>query len=241
MSLPGEVSFSADNLTQFMSEGGFEWSGTSWVLPVDGCQWLLHLLTNSTMEAGEDAVASEIPTAPEALTMAIARFYNNSTVVMCLDHAPVFTRSSLVRASVLGVLAVLSLLGNAATIFSIERSRKHNWSTVYTLILHLSVSDLFVTVFCIAGEAGWICTVEWTAGNLACKVFKFMQMFSLYLSTFVLVLIAVDRFIAVRYPMRSLTAKRCNRYIGVVWIISCLLSIPQVSQLFCETPSVILV
>ncbi|XP_046400825.1 gonadotropin-releasing hormone II receptor-like [Ischnura elegans] len=229
MSDVGDMLYSPDNLTWYLSKGGAQWSSTSWILPVEECRRLLGLLSNETatkIVSGTESDWEDSTVEAEALTGAIAK-YINGTVLTCLDHAPVFTRSSLVRASVLGVLAILSLLGNAATIFSIERSRKHSWSTVYTLILHLSVSDLFVTVFCIAGEAGWICTVEWAAGNLACKVFKFMQMFSLYLSTFVLVLIAVDRFIAVRYPMRSLTAKRCNRYIGVVWIISCLLSIPQ--------------
>lgn len=69
---------------------------------------------------------------------------------------------------------------------------------MYSLILHLSVADLLVTVFCLGGEAIWSYTVAWLAGNLACKLFKFAEMFSLYLSTFVLVLIGVDRFLAVR-------------------------------------------
>ena len=38
-------------------------------------------------------------------------------------------------------------------------------------------------------------TVEWLLGNVGCKIFKFNQMFSLYLSTFIMVLIAVDHFI----------------------------------------------
>ena len=102
-------------------------------------------------------------------------------------------------------------------------------SAIYTLILHLSIADLLVTIFCIGGESIWSYAVAWIWGNVACKVFKFLQMFSLYLSTFVLVLIGVDRFVAVRYPMKSLnTAQRCKRLVMLTWILSFILSIPQV-------------
>ncbi|XP_049766145.1 gonadotropin-releasing hormone receptor-like [Schistocerca cancellata] len=117
---------------------------------------------------------------------------------------------------------------NAATIASIRRRPARQPSAVYALILHLSAADLLVTVFCIAGEAAWSYAVQWLAGNAACKLFKFAQVFSLYLSTFILVLIGIDRFVAVRYPMRALgTAKRLSRLIAFVWVLSMLLSIPQ--------------
>ncbi|XP_075221664.1 corazonin receptor [Lycorma delicatula] len=153
----------------------------------------------------------------------------------CLEHAPGLTDAAKTRAIVLGVMAVLSLIGNVLTIISIRgsrlawRRRHHTWSTVYTLIYHLSIADLLVTVFCIAGEAIWSYTVAWVAGNLACKLFKFLEVFSLYLSTFILVLIGVDRFLAVRYPIRSLsTAKRCSKLVAGAWVLSLILSLPQI-------------
>lgn len=73
--------------------------------------------------------------------------------------------------------------------------------------------------------------MEWLVGNLTCKMFKLLQMFGLYLSTFILVLIGVDRFLAVRYPIKSLsTPRRCNRLIVFAWVLSAIFSIPQVSQ-----------
>lgn len=150
----------------------------------------------------------------------------------CAQHAPTLTYRAYIKAIILGVMAICSLFANVATIYSITKNRRkhHGCSAVYTLILHLSVADLFVTVFCLMGEAIWSYLVDWPWGNTACKLFKFLQMFSLHLSTFVLVLIGVDRFIAVRYPMKSLnTAQRCNRLILFTWIVSFVLSIPQVS------------
>ena len=155
----------------------------------------------------------------------------------CLKHAPELSYGIKVKVAVLTAMAILSLVGNAWTIFSIRMNRSgkrshQTWSAVYTLIMHLSIVDLLVTLFCIAGEAAWSYTVAWRAGNVECKVFKFLQMFSLYLSTFVLVLIGIDRFVVVKYPMKSLnTAKRLNRLIVLIWILSLVFSIPQVSLL----------
>jgi gonadotropin-releasing hormone receptor len=159
----------------------------------------------------------------------------NSTI-QCLSHAPQLTYATSVKAAVLAVLAAASLLANVATIISIHRHRKHRVSSVYRLILHLSIADLFVTFFCLAGESVWSYTVGWYAGNIGCKLFKFMQMFALHLSTFVLVLIGVDRFVAVRYPLNCLTTTTCNRYIACAWILSALCSFPQVSLLYFHSP-----
>ncbi|XP_053593154.1 gonadotropin-releasing hormone receptor isoform X2 [Microplitis demolitor] len=148
-----------------------------------------------------------------------------------LDHAPSLTSSAFIKAIVLGVMAAFSLIANVITIWSISKNRRkrhQNYSAIYTLILHLSVADLLVTIFCIAGEALWSYTVAWIWGNVTCKLFKFLQMFSLYLSTFVLVLIGLDRFLAVKYPMKSLNkTNRCNRLVLITWIISFILSVPQ--------------
>lgn len=146
------------------------------------------------------------------------------------EHAPRLTRMMYLRAIILTVMSIVSMIANLVTIYSIakNRRRQHNWSAIYKLLLHLSLTDLLVSIFCIGGDAIWTYTVEWIWGNVACKLFKFLQMFSLYLSTFVLVLIGIDRFVAIRYPMKNLnTAHRCVRYVVVAWILSAILAIPQ--------------
>ncbi|XP_045450335.1 gonadotropin-releasing hormone receptor-like [Melitaea cinxia] len=109
-----------------------------------------------------------------------------------------------------------------------RRRVRPSWTAIYSLIYQLSIADLLVTIFCIAGEAGWSFTVQWYAGAVACKLFKFMQMFALYLSTFILVLIGVDRWLAVKYPMKSMaTSTRSVRLVIIAWVLSFALSIPQ--------------
>ncbi|XP_063709384.1 gonadotropin-releasing hormone receptor [Culicoides brevitarsis] len=165
-----------------------------------------------------------------------ASVHNNSAFshIRCLEHAPTFSQSGMIRVIVLSAMAVVSLLGNIATMWNIQKNRKskrvtrHTWSAIYSLIFHLSISDVLVTGFCIIGEAGWTYTVEWRAGEYACKLFKMFQMFSLYLSTNVMVLIGIDRWVAVKYPMKSLnTSRRCHRFLVIAYSISFLLSLPQ--------------
>lgn len=164
-------------------------------------------------------------------------FFYNGTNITCLPHAPVLTKSTIIRVIVLFGMAVLSFIGNLGTIISIHQGKKGrrrarlSWTAIYSLIFQLSIADLLVTVFCLAGEAAWSLTVEWYGGNIGCKLFKFLQMFSLYLSTFVLVLIGVDRWLAVKYPMRSMdTATRSKTLVTIVWVLSILLSVPQVGN-----------
>ncbi|KAG6456789.1 gonadotropin-releasing hormone receptor [Manduca sexta] len=158
----------------------------------------------------------------------------NGSLVSCLEHAPILTKSTVIRASVLSAMAILSFFGNLATIISIQRGKRGrgrarpSWTAIYSLIFQLSIADLLVTIFCIAGEAAWSFTVQWYAGNIACKIFKFLQMFALYQSTFILVLIGVDRWLAVKYPMKSMaTATRSGRLVVIAWVLSVVLSIPQ--------------
>lgn len=162
---------------------------------------------------------------------------DNGSSILRLEHAPQLSRASVIKVIVLSVMAVISLLGNIATMWNIYKTRltrrtsHHSWSAVYSLIFHLSIADVLVTGFCIIGEAVWCYTVQWLAGDFTCKVVKLFQMFSLYLSTYVLVLIGVDRWIAVKYPMKSLNmAKRCYRLLGGAYVLSFLLSLPQVSS-----------
>lgn len=127
----------------------------------------------------------------------------------CCEHAPQLTDKIILKVIVLSLMGFISLIGNVATIWNIQKNRatrralRHSCSAIYALILHLSVADILVTFFCIIGEAVWSYTVEWLAGDVACKLVKIFQMFALYLSTNVLVLIGIDRWVAVKYPMKS--------------------------------------
>ncbi|KAM0727838.1 hypothetical protein ACS0PU_006087 [Formica fusca] len=80
--------------------------------------------------------------------------------VTCLKHASRLTRAVYLQVIVLAVMLVLSLVCNAATIYSIAKNRRkqRGCTAIYTLILHLSVADLLVTVFYIVADAAGVTT-----------------------------------------------------------------------------------
>lgn len=154
----------------------------------------------------------------------------NGSSAMLYIPAPTLEHSALVRAVVLLLIAVFSLIGNTATLTSILRTGRQGTSTVYMLLVQLAIADLLVSIFCILADALWTLSVQWYGGNLLCKAVKFMQLFALYLSTFLLVLIGFDRLCAVRFPMRRARAKHHVRVgIACVWTTSAIFSLPQVS------------
>jgi len=92
-------------------------------------------------------------------------------------EAPRATQLSVVQTAVLSVMFVVAFVGNSATLARMYRMRRRR-STINLLITHLATADLVVTFFCNVTEAVWMSTVQWLAGNAACKLIKYLQVAS---------------------------------------------------------------
>lgn len=103
--------------------------------------------------------------------------------------------------------------------------------TMYRLLAQLAVADTLVAGADLLAEAGWTLTVQWYADVATCKFLKYMQMFGLYLSIFTIVLIGLDQYFAIGYPlMKSRLSQGIRRAMLSVWLLSAVLSIPQVTD-----------
>lgn len=158
-------------------------------------------------------------------------FPNAST----LPPPPQITEGVLIRSSILFTMSLLSGIGNIAVIRSIQKSRVakklslKNYTAIYLLIFHLCVADIFVTILCMTVNAVWSIAVQFLAGNFMCKLIKFGQMFSLYLSTYILVLIGLDRLMAVKYPMKIMDmGHKIKMSLICAYSLSAVFSLPQV-------------
>lgn len=150
---------------------------------------------------------------------------------------PEFNDMSLVKTAILSVLFVISLTGNALTIKQLCKgprgARPFQKSNINLLIVHLAISDLIVAFFCNVTDAVWASTVQWYGGSWTCKIIKYLQLFGLYLSTYITVVIGLDRCIAVLYPLeRSNSKARVRILIFTSYVLSAVFSLPQVSQFF---------
>jgi len=98
----------------------------------------------------------------------------SAAVTAAALEVPRATQLSVIQTVVLSVMFVVALIGNSATLARMYRMRRRR-STINLLITHLATADLVVTFFCNITEAVWTSTVQWLAGNAACKIIKFMQ------------------------------------------------------------------
>lgn len=148
---------------------------------------------------------------------------------------PVFDEMNLVNLLVKGTMFFLSLFGNLSTIVQMYRMRRRK-STINTLIINLATADLLVTFFCMGSEAIWAATVQWYAGDFMCKAVKFAQIFAFNLSTYITVVISLDRCFVIMDPIsRNKAPRRVRIMIIVSWILCAIFSIPQVSMAFIIT------
>lgn len=142
-----------------------------------------------------------------------------------------FNTQSLVQVIVYAVLFVTAATGNIPVLFSLM-GKRHRKSRLKVMIMHLAIADLIVTFVMIPLEVGWRLTVQWTAGNVMCKVMQVLRAFGPYLSSMVLVCISLDRYFAVLHPLKVNDAQRRGRImLSWAWITSFLCSVPQVSAL----------
>ena len=82
-------------------------------------------------------------------------------------------------------------------------------------------------------QVGWRLLRFWFAGNVACKLFAFLRAFGFYLSSMVLIVVSLDRYIAIIYPLRANSefARRGHFMLLAAWAVSALCSLPQVRRL----------
>ena len=145
-----------------------------------------------------------------------------------LRDAPVFDELNLISVLVKGTMFIVSLFGNLSTIVQMYRMRRRK-STINTLIINLATADLLVTFFCMGSDAIWQSTVQWYAGDFMCKAVKFAQVFAFNLSTYVTVVISLDRCFAIMDPIsRNKAPRRVKVMIIVTWCLCAIFSIPQV-------------
>ncbi|XP_034231867.1 neuropeptide S receptor-like [Thrips palmi] len=128
--------------------------------------------------------------------------------------------------AVLWVLFVLIVPGNSAVLLALAFN-KHRKSRMNFFIMQLAIADLAVGLISVPTDLAWRMTVAWHAGNLACKLIRFLQVMVTYSSTYVLVALSIDRYDAITHPMNFSTSGRRSRIlVAGAWTLSFLFAVP---------------
>ncbi|CAK9290996.1 unnamed protein product [Gordionus sp. m RMFG-2023] len=84
-----------------------------------------------------------------------------------------------------------------------------------------------VGLFNVLVDILWKFTVYWYAGNFMCKLIRYLQTVVIYASTYVLVAMSLDRYLAVCRPLHYLKKETRYMMIIIVWSCSLIFSIPS--------------
>lgn len=128
------------------------------------------------------------------------------------------------------LILILALLGNSFVLYALWKQRKiRPWSRVYLFMAHLSFADLLVAIFNILPQLIWDITFRFRAGDLMCRCVKYLQVFVLYLSTYILVAMSIDRYLAIQSIQTGYcdTARTFRVMIAIAWLLSILFAVPQ--------------
>ncbi len=126
---------------------------------------------------------------------------------------------------------MLGLFGNALVVLVVASNQQMR-NTTNILIINLAMADLLFIIFCVPFTAADYVMRKWPFGEVWCKTVQYLIIVTAYVSVYTLVIMSVDRFLAVVYPVASISIRtERNTYwaIAITWIIillSCLPAFP---------------
>ncbi|OQR73548.1 vasopressin V1a receptor-like, partial [Tropilaelaps mercedesae] len=115
--------------------------------------------------------------------------------------------ASAVKCVTLLTILVMTLTSNLFVLWAVllrRRSRNNGFSRIKSLtrvqlfMVHLSVADILVALLNITPQLAWVITVDFRGGVLLCKGITYAQVLVLYLSTYILTGMSLDRLISMR-------------------------------------------
>uniref|UniRef100_A0A4W5LIQ3 Chemerin chemokine-like receptor 1 n=1 Tax=Hucho hucho TaxID=62062 RepID=A0A4W5LIQ3_9TELE len=125
------------------------------------------------------------------------------------------------------VILLLGICGNGVVIWIAGLKVKKTVNT--TWYLSLAISD-FVFCACLPFNIIYMVTKKWILGIFMCKFTSFVMFLNMFSSIFLLVVISVDRYLLVVFPVwaqNQRTVRRASAVVVLVWAGSVALSIPS--------------
>lgn len=120
-----------------------------------------------------------------------------------------------------GIIGLAGLLGNALVVLVVSANPGMR-STTNLLIINLAVADLLFVVFCVPFTATDYVLTRWPFGDIWCKVVQYLIVVTAHASIYTLVLMSLDRYLAVVHPVASMgirTERNAFKCIILLWVL----------------------
>lgn len=132
-----------------------------------------------------------------------------------------------VEVAVLCLIFFLALSGNVCVLFAL-RTTRHKHSRLFFFMKHLSIADLVVAVFQVLPQLLWDITFRFYGPDLLCRLVKYLQVVGMFASTYLLLLMSLDRCLAICHPLRALHHRADRLAVLATWLGCLVASVPQV-------------
>ncbi|KAJ7316051.1 hypothetical protein JRQ81_002213 [Phrynocephalus forsythii] len=129
------------------------------------------------------------------------------------------------------LIFLVGTVGNSLVLAVLLRNGQVN-NTTNLFILNLGVADLCFIIFCVPFQATIYTLDDWIFGPLLCKAVHFFIYLTMYASSFTLMTVSLDRYLAIRYPLHSRelrTPRNALAAICLIWGLSFIFSGPYIS------------
>lgn len=166
-----------------------------------------------------------------------ATYHNSSdddlSVNFWTDNETSGNRVRYTQSALLLAFFVLAIAGNVSIIARLYHNRKahfaHKMSNINVLCVNLAIADISSALCCILSNAVLYIVEQFLAGDVMCKMLKYLQKVGVAASTFIIVAISMDKCFAIVFPMHSVHGRSTTKFMVVgVWAGAVLLCIPQV-------------
>ncbi|KAG8174170.1 hypothetical protein JTE90_011732, partial [Oedothorax gibbosus] len=138
-----------------------------------------------------------------------------------------FTKGARIEAFLYMLLFSISVTCNVLLFKTLIRFRHRNMR-FDVMILNKTVADMMVIFLMVPIEVLWKVTVEWVAGDPACRLLLFIKACGHYSASMVLLCMCIDRYMLMVHPMITCDAYQRNKMmLCLAWAFSCICSIPQ--------------
>ncbi|XP_059170497.1 gastrin/cholecystokinin type B receptor-like [Physella acuta] len=150
-------------------------------------------------------------------------------VLQLYDEMSVSSSDNFVIMLVYVPVFLVAFFGNLVVLLVILTDARMRKSAANYFLVNLAVTDLLVAIICVPMTSINYVYNVWILGTTVCKLTSYMQGVCLVASILTIVLMSLDRYFAIRHPMRNrqiFTVSRVRRLIVMTWVTGAVVAMP---------------
>ncbi|XP_029548536.1 vasopressin V2 receptor-like [Salmo trutta] len=153
----------------------------------------------------------------------------NFSMMLEVEDTPRDEKLAKVEIALLSVIFVSASILNTGLLLVLWKRRKQV-SRMRVFVFHLCIADLVVAFFQVCPQLMWDITDRFIGPDLVCRLVKYLQVVGMFASTYMIVVMTIDRYQAICNPMVKFQRRhaRWNIPVFVAWTISLVGGLPQI-------------